>query len=90
MQQRIVVIGDGDFLSNAFLGNGGNLDLGLNIIQWLSRSDALINIPSKTAPDRKLELSPIASGAIAVGFLFVLPIVLIGTGAIVWFKRRRR
>ncbi|CAL1238867.1 GldG family protein [Candidatus Methylocalor cossyra] len=90
VQQRIVVIGDGDFLSNAFLGNGGNLDLGLNIIQWLSRSDALINIPSKTAPDRKLELSPIASGAIAVGFLFVLPIVLIGTGAIVWFKRRRR
>jgi ABC-type uncharacterized transport system involved in gliding motility auxiliary subunit len=90
VEQRIVVIGDGDFLSNAFLGNGGNLDLGVNIVQWLSRSDALINIPAKTAPDRKLELSPLASGVIGAGFLFVLPLALIGTGAAIWFKRRRR
>lgn len=89
-QQRIVVTGDGDFLSNAYLGNGGNLDLGVNIIQWLSRSDALINIPAKTAPDRKLELSPVASGMIATGFLFLLPLALIGTGAAIWFQRRRR
>lgn len=87
--QRIVVVGDGDFLSNAFLGNGGNLDLGVHILQWLNHSDALINIPSKTAPDRKLDLSPLASGSIAVGFLFILPLILIGTGAVVWFKRRR-
>lgn len=88
--QRITVIGDGDFLSNAFLGNGGNLDLGLNLVQWLGRSDALINIPAKAAPDSKLELSPLASGLIAVNFLFILPLVLIGTGAFIWFKRRRR
>ncbi|WP_434132231.1 GldG family protein [Methylocaldum sp. GT1BB] len=89
-EQRIVVIGDGDFLSNAFLGNGGNLDLGLNIVHWLSQNEALINIPAKTAPDRKLELSPVASGVIAIGFLIALPAGLIGTGAAIWFKRRRR
>jgi ABC-type uncharacterized transport system involved in gliding motility auxiliary subunit len=89
-EQRIVVTGDGDFLSNSYLGNGGNLNLGVNIVQWLSRGDALINIPAKIAPDRKLELSPFASGAIAVGFLFILPLILIGTGATIWFKRRRR
>jgi ABC-type uncharacterized transport system involved in gliding motility auxiliary subunit len=88
--QRIAVIGDGDFLSNAFLGNGGNLNFGLNLVQWLGRSDALINIPAKAAPDSKLELSPLASGTIAVGFLFILPLALIGTGAFIWFKRRRR
>lgn len=89
-EQRVVVIGDGDFLSNAFLGNGGNLELGLNIIHWLSQNEALINIPAKTAPDRKLELSPVASGVIAIGFLIALPVGLIGTGAAIWFKRRRR
>ena len=87
---RIVVVGDGDFLSNSFLGNGGNLELGVNMIQWLSRGDALINIPARVAPDRKLQLSPVASGAIAIGFLFLLPAVLIGIGAWVWFKRRSR
>ena len=89
-EQRIVVVGDGDFLSNSFLGNGGNLELGVNMIQWLSRGDALINIPARVAPDRKLQLSPVASGAIAIGFLFLLPAVLIGIGAWVWFKRRSR
>ncbi len=90
VEQRIIVVGDGDFLSNTYLGNGGNLELGINMVQWLSRGDALINIPAKIAPDRQLQLSPFASGAIAIGFLFVLPMLLIGTGAWVWFKRRSR
>jgi ABC-type uncharacterized transport system involved in gliding motility auxiliary subunit len=89
-EQRVVVIGDGDFLSNAYLGNGGNLDLGLNISQWLSHGDALISIPSRIAPDRKLELSSVASSAIALGFLFFLPLILFGMGGYIWFQRRRR
>lgn len=89
-EQRVVVVGDGDFLSNTYLGNGGNLDLGVNLIQWLSRGDALIDIPSRMAPDRKLTLSPLASGSIALSFLFLLPGALIGTGAVIWFKRRGR
>ena len=89
-EQRIVIIGDGDFLSNAFVGTGGNLDFGVNLIQWLSQADNLLNIPAKTAPDRKLSLTPLASTFIALGFLLLLPTVLIGMGAIIWWKRRRR
>jgi ABC-type uncharacterized transport system involved in gliding motility auxiliary subunit len=88
--QRIVVIGDGDFLSNAFLGEGGNLELGLNVMHWLTQSDKFINIPARTAPDRSLNFSESTLGIIAVGFLILLPIALIGTGALVWFQRRRR
>lgn len=89
-QQRVVVTGDGDFLSNAYLGNGANLLLGMNMVNWLANDDQLINIPVKTATDRSLQLSPLAQGMIGIGFLFVLPLLLAGSGFLVWWLRRKR
>lgn len=89
-EQRIVVIGDGDFLSNSFLGNGGNLELGLNLVHWLTENDQFINIPAKTARDRNLNLSDLAASLIGLGYLIIVPVALIATGATIWFKRRRR
>ncbi|MFV1973401.1 MAG: GldG family protein [Thiohalobacterales bacterium] len=88
--QRIVVIGDSDFLSNTYLGNGGNLDLGLNLVHWLSHDDAFINILIKTAPDTTLELGRIAQAVIGLGSLIGLPLLLLITGMVIWLRRRRR
>ena len=88
-QQRILVVGDGDFLSNAYLGNGGNLDLGMNMVNWLSRDDQLIAVPTKTALDSSLNLSRTASMVIGFGFLMFLPTVLLLTGLGIWLKRRK-
>ncbi len=90
VQQRAVVIGDGDFLSNAFLGNGGNMDLGLAVFEWLGHDDKLIAIRAKTAPDTHLELSRTASAVIGFGFLFGVPLALLGGGLGIWLRRRRR
>lgn len=89
-QQRVVVIGDGDFLANAYLGNGANLTLGMNIINWLARDDNLIHIPANITTDRQLELSPLAQGMIGIGFLFLLPLMLGTAGFIIWWRRRQR
>ncbi|MCU0936212.1 MAG: GldG family protein [Gammaproteobacteria bacterium] len=88
--QRVAVVGDGDFLSNSFLGNGGNLDLGLNLVNWLSSDDELIAIPATVAPDTRLVLSDTAVMVIGVGFLAALPLGLALTGVLVWYRRRRR
>lgn len=89
-EQRIVVLGDGDFLSNTYLGNGGNLEFGLSLLNWLSRDDTFVNIPVRTAPDRTLTLSPGQQIAIAVLFLLVLPLGFAATGFTVWWRRRKR
>lgn len=89
-KQRVVVIGDGDFLSNTYLGNGGNLKLGLNIANWLSHDDRFINIPLKTTADLDIRLTPVSKGIIALGFLVVIPLMLAAAGTLVWLKRRKR
>lgn len=89
-QQRIIVSGDGDFLSNAYLHNVGNLELGLRMINWLTENDRFIDIPSKVAPGKTLQLSTIAVGLIGFGFLLILPGLFLLIGLIIWRKRKQR
>jgi len=89
-QQRIVVVGDGDFLSNAYLGNVGNLDIGLRITNWLIHDDRFINIPAKIATDKDLQLSQISVAVIGFGFLVIIPLLLMATGFYIWRKRKQR
>ncbi len=90
IEQRIAIVGDADFLSNRYLGNGSNLELGLNLANWLSHDDNLIAISPRAAPDTKLELSQTQQIIIAVGFLVLLPLLLFGAGLTIWLKRRNR
>ncbi len=87
--QRIVVIGNGGFLSNTYLGNGGNLDLGLNLFNWLAGDDKLITIPTKAAQDTSLNLSKTAAAVIAIGFLIALPLAFVAAGITIWWRRRK-
>lgn len=89
-EQRVVVIGDGDFLANNYLGNGGNLDLGLNLFDWLNHDDQFIAIAARTAGDKTLELGKTAQTLIGFGFLFVLPGLLLTCGLLIWWRRRSR
>jgi len=89
-EQRTAIIGDADFVSNRYLGNGSNLEIGLNLVNWLSHDDNLIAINPRPAPDTRLELSQPAQLAIALVFLLVLPLGLLVSGLRIWLKRRKR
>ncbi len=89
-EQRIIVMGDGDFLSNTFLGNAGNLSMGMNIFNWLSHDEQFITIPTRIKDDIVLDLSPVELSLLGGFFLFIIPGLLILTGSIIWFKRRNR
>ena len=89
-EQRIAIVGDADFLSNRYLGNGSNLEIGLNLMNWLGHDDNLISISPRAAPDTLLELSQTQQIIIGLGFLLLLPLLLFGSGLTIWLKRRNR
>ncbi len=89
-QQRIAVIADGDFLSNTYLANSGNNELGTRMINWLSSDDEFISIPPKIANDTQLNMSPTILGIIGIGFLFLLPGGLIAFGIMTGLQRKKQ
>ncbi|VAW72320.1 Gliding motility-associated ABC transporter substrate-binding protein GldG [hydrothermal vent metagenome] len=88
--QRVVIVGDTDFLANNQLGQGANLNFILKTFNWLAEDDKLINIGDKDAPDLQLKLSANAASVIGIVFLIALPLFLLGCGGFIWRKRRRQ
>ncbi len=89
-QQRIVVIGDSDFLSDSYIGSGANLNLGLNIFNWLIGDDDFIAIGTKASPDTRLDISDTQLAFIGIGFFMVIPLLLIMTGFRIWYLRQKK
>lgn len=87
-EQRVVVAGSGHFLSNSFLGNGGNLALGLGIMNWLAGEDALVALDPRPATDVRLDIDSMQLYLIAFVVLLLLPFAFAATGFVVWWRRR--
>jgi len=87
--QRVAVFGNASFLSNTYLGNGGNLDLGVNLVNWLVGDDDLITIQPRASADSHLEIGQLSLYLIAISFLFMLPFAFVITGVVIWWRRHR-
>ncbi|MEE9222401.1 MAG: ABC transporter, partial [Nitrosomonadaceae bacterium] len=89
-EQHVVIIGSGHFLANSYLGNGSNLDFGINLINWLVDDENLITIQPRTTLDSNLTMSKSALTVIAISFLIVLPLFFLIGGVTVWWRRKRK
>lgn len=89
-RQRVAVLGDSDFLSNAYLGYANNLQLGMSLVNWLVVDDHLLSIPITHTADKQLQLSDRQAIIIGSVFLFGLPLLLIVTGFFISWRRHRR
>ena len=88
--QRLVVIGDSDFLSDNYIGSGANLNLGLNIFNWLIGDDDFISVTVKPNADTKLVLDDTQLLIIGFGFFLIIPLVLLIIGFRIWYVRKNR
>lgn len=88
--QRVALVGDSDFLTNAILSQAGNGKLGLNVVRWLAARDDQLDITVPEARDQALSLSPLMVMALEITFLLLLPLLLLAIGIGRWLSRRRR
>ena len=92
--QRVVVVGNGNFLSNTFITNGGNIDLGVNMINWLVGDDRLITIQPMPLKDINVNIPNDTKGFVTAwtvfhSFQYFIPIGVFVAGLLLWWKRRK-
>ena len=87
-QGRFVVMGSSSWAANSFIGFNGNRDLALDTINWLASDEDLISIRPKERDDRRITLTHAQMNWIRITSQFLLPLVVIGGGVSVWWRRR--
>ncbi len=85
--QRVIVVGDGDFASNAHLGSAENSTLALRMARWLTGLEDLITPPPGIDDRDNFTLSGARTWAISAGGVVALPALLLGAG--LWVRWRR-
>jgi ABC-2 type transport system permease protein len=90
-EQRILVSGDADFMSNAELTRvrGNNLPFVMRIFKWFSYGAFPIDTSRPDSRDNKILVSRAQISAMKVFFLGIFPALLLAGGAFVLLRRRR-
>jgi hypothetical protein len=84
---RLVVIGDGDFMTDKVSGNNGNVMLFVDSLAWLIGNEEL-NASVSTEEDVPIEHSRAQDKLWFYATTFAMPLPLLGLAA--WVARRRR
>jgi len=87
-ETRMVVFGDSDFASNAWLGIQGNRDLFLNTVNWLSQQENLISIRPRDPQDRRITLTADQQQLIGILTRAAIPALILLAGIVTWARRR--
>jgi ABC-2 type transport system permease protein len=93
-QQRIVVSGDADFLSNSELGRNNiqtsNFDFSTAVFSWFANGEFPIDSYRPPSVDRRLTLTDGGYNFEKVLLMGILPGLLVIIGAVVLIRRKRK
>lgn len=85
---QVLVIGDSDFASDAYIRNSGNNDLFLNTVNWLAEEEDMVTIRPKEIDDRRVNLTAKDSKKILYSSVFGLPLLIIILGIFIYYRRK--
>ncbi len=83
---RIIVFTDADFLTNVYINQYSNAEMGLNIINWLSEVDYSVFLDQKEINVERLDLTSKQRRMVA-SILFLMPLFIAVGGIFVWMRR---
>ncbi len=86
--QKVLVSGDGDFIADAWIANGGNKDLGNRLFNWAADDAELATLSTPVVADHRIELSNTATLILVALTLLLIPGALFATAGRVWYSRR--
>ncbi|WP_303180504.1 Gldg family protein [uncultured Butyricimonas sp.] len=95
-QQRVVISGNTDCLSNGEFATGRrevrnfNYELARSGFYWLSHEELPVNTSRAEPIDRKLNVSESAMEVWKIVFMVVIPVILAFAGILIWLRRRGR
>lgn len=87
-ETRIVVVGDSEFISNAFGQARGNREVFLNMVNWLAQQEDLIAIRPTDPGNTPITLSAGQGLWIWMFAILIFPAMLFANGVRIWWKRR--
>ena len=95
-EQRIILSGDADCISNGELAGGrrGVRSSNFSVITggffWLSDNEVPIDVRRPAMPDDDIYVGSTGAGVIKWSFMLVLPVLLVGCGVLIWVRRKGR
>ena len=85
---RLVVFGDSDFAGNQHSGSLANSDLFIGAILWLGQKEERIALSPRARSNRPVVLSRQQGRALMVLVVGILPLGVLLSGSVVWWRRR--
>lgn len=89
---KLLVVSSSAFLTEKFNAavSGGNGDVFLNTVSWMTGKEENIAIHAKSLSNEKLSVSDGASGIMGFVTIFLIPAAVIAAGVYILLKRRKR
>ena len=87
-RQRVIVAGDGDFLTDAWIGNGGNRELANRLLNWSVADTQMLGIDAPQAVDTTLNITRTGKFILAGVALLLLPGMMFSAATSVWYRRQ--
>jgi ABC-2 type transport system permease protein len=92
-QQRVVVLGDADFLSNKELSRyqrSANFVFGVSLFRWLTGGEFPIDTGRPPARDKKINTAREAIKFHRIIYIWMLPALLLAGAAVLLIRRKRK